>query len=148
MRKSRRPRACPNGVGRSSRLVGGLHRVHLNTHAHIVFEDSSSLPSAIPAGVVLQVDGEARRADRLRGRQRTLPQADISAAGLLPPLQRRFHRDQEEEVSEGRRPGAAFGWWESAMRLLTNITCSDMSGARVCVCVCVRVWEPRRGLRW
>lgn len=36
---------------------------------------------------------------------------------------------------------AAFDWWESAMNLLINITCSDMSGKRVCVCVRACVWE-------
>lgn len=87
-------------VGNSCRLIYDPHSFHLNVH---IIEVPSSLPSAIPAGVVLQVDGEARGADRLRGRQRNLPQADVSAACLLPPLQRCFHRDQEEEVS-GRAP--------------------------------------------
>lgn len=65
-------------------------------------------PPAIPAGVLLQVDGQAGGADRLRGRQRHLPEADVPAAGLLPPLQRRVHRDQEEEVSgTAPRPDAA-----------------------------------------
>lgn len=76
-----------NGVVNSCRLIHEAHSFHVNMHIHIMFEVSSSLPSAIPAGVFLQVDGKARGADRLCGRQRNLPQADVSAAGLLPPLQ-------------------------------------------------------------
>lgn len=57
------------------------------------------LPPAIPPGLVLQVDGKKRRADRVCGGQRHLPQADGAATGLFLPLQRRLHCHQEEEVS-------------------------------------------------
>lgn len=60
------------------------------------------LPPAFPAGLVLQVDGEARGADRVCGGERHLPQADVAATGLLLLVQRRPHRHQEEEVSSGR----------------------------------------------
>lgn len=92
-----------------------------------MFPPSYPPPPALPAGVVLQVDGQAGGADRLRGRQRHLPEADVPAARVLPPLQRRFHRDQEEEVSgTAPPPDAAFDWCESATAPAVNITCSDM----------------------
>lgn len=60
-----------------------------------------SASPALPAGLFLQVDGQARRADRLCGGQRNLPQADVAPAGLLLPLQRRPNRHQEEKVCSG-----------------------------------------------
>lgn len=60
---------------------------------------SPCIPPAFPPGIILEVDGEERGADSLRGGQRHLPQANISATGLLLPLQRRAYCHQEEEVS-------------------------------------------------
>ncbi len=47
----------------------------------------SSCPPAFPPGLILQVDGKEGRADCVRGGQRHLPQADVTATGLFPPLQ-------------------------------------------------------------
>lgn len=69
-----------------------------------------SASPALPAGLFLQVDGQARRADRLCGGQRNLPQADVAPSGLLLPLQRRPNRHQEEKVSSG----------EMSRRMLTD----------------------------